>query len=156
MKNNKIIAFILSISLLIGSVGLVITQTGCAQFKKWVSQNEVTFEQANILLKGSVETACRYAIKKDKNAKDWLFLVASAIDSITQGSDYTPGNLSKAIKSVPIDELKGDTASLVVTAVTTGYELYFAKYGKNFFSTKEPEAKKLLESVVAGINAALK
>lgn len=153
---NKIITFLTSLLLTVGVLGVTTLNTGCVSFKKFTTDNPATFDQAVVLLKGGVQAACQLAISKDKNSKDWLFLVATSIDSVIQGQDYTPGALTKAISSVPVDELKSDIANLVVISVTTTYEMYFAKYGKNFFSTKEPEAKKLLEAVSAGIHAALK
>lgn len=113
----------------------------------------VFVENTAYFVKATVANGVVIAAGEDKNAASYATLVREVLVQVRGSKDYTPGNLEKAIKAVPVKELKGKYAPLIVTDLLLAYELYFGQIVRDKISTTV--AARLIDAAVAGIDLGL-
>lgn len=144
----------------LAAIGFLLS-TGCrttsstdgttATKSRW--SDPVFVENTAYFVKATVANGVVIASGEDKNAASYASLIREVLVQVRGSKDYTPGNLERAIKAVPVKELKSKYAPLIITDLLLAYELYFGQIVRDKINTSV--AAKLIDAAVAGIDLGL-
>jgi hypothetical protein len=91
--------------------------------------DQQTLETAAIVLRNTARNAAALAIQEKPENRKYVQLAVTTMDQFLTGSDYTPGELVKALEPV-LKEVKDLKVALAVNTVTDLYDAFFGRYVK--------------------------
>lgn len=96
--------------------------------------DQQTLEAAAIVLRNTARNAAALAIAEKPENRKYVQLAVTSLDQFLVGTDYTPGELVKALAPV-LKEVKDLKVALAVNTVTDLYDAFFGRYVKGRLAT---------------------
>jgi len=130
----------------------VMMTPGCALFGGGGSLTSTnTVNTVSNYMSIAISEAVAYGMKQDAaTTTNVANAVSAAVGEVLGGSDFTPGALEAAIQKLPVSILQAPAAGVIVTAIESIYQIYWASDVEGAVNG-DYVAKSYLGAVVAGV-----
>lgn len=120
---------------------------GCAVFKDPVSQARVA-----IALESAAKTATVLYVRDHPQARDNFLEVAALCEALSTMTEASPEQLHAILSKLPIKELNGTTAQIVVGTAQTTYRIFLAGRAE---AEVPPAVREFAKAIAKGIREGL-
>lgn len=131
-------------------VAIMMGSTGCTTTKQTVITNPdgtfttnsvktvdpQTVANAAVVLRSAARSAAVLAMNDTPDAKKYINLSVTTLDTFVTGNDYTPGALTKALQPV-LKQVKDPKIALAIDTATDLYEVFWGRYVKDKIASNQ-------------------